>query len=55
MPAHAGLVVLGVMLVMCYLVDRRRYVQAGVAHWLTLRFRLSMVAAFCCFLSAANA
>jgi hypothetical protein len=55
MPAYAGLVVLGVMLVVCYQVDRRLYVESGLGHWLTLRFRLSAVAAFCCFLSAANA
>jgi len=54
MPAYAGLVVLGVMLVVCYLVDRRLYVQKGLSHWLTLRFRLSVVAAFCCFLAAAG-
>lgn len=54
MPAYAGLVVLGTMLVVCYLVDRRLYVEKGLAHWLTLRFRLSAVAAFCCFLAAAG-
>ena len=54
MPAYAGLVVHGVMLVVCYLVDRRIYVAQGIGHWLTLRFRLSMVAAFCCFFGAAN-
>ena len=54
MPAYAGLVVHGVMLVVCYLVDRRVYPAHGVGHWLTLRFRLSMVAAFSCFLGAAN-
>ena len=54
MPASAGLVVQGVMLVVCYLVDRRVYVQQGLAHWLTLRFRLSMVASLCCFLGAAG-
>lgn len=54
MPASAGLVVQGLMLVVCYLVDRRVYPQQGVAHWLTLRFRLSMVAALCCFLGAAG-
>ena len=54
MPAHAGLVVLGVMLVVCYAVDRRIYTAAGYGHWLMLRFRLSAVAAFCCFLGAAG-
>jgi hypothetical protein len=54
MPPHAGLVLHGVMLVVCYLVDRRVYPTQGAAHWLTLRFRLSSVAALCCFLAAAG-
>lgn len=54
MPASAGLVVQGVMLVVCYAVDRRVYPQQGLAHWLTLRFRLSAVAALSCFLGAAG-
>lgn len=53
MPAYAGLVVHGVMLVVCYLVDRRLYPQLGAAPWLTLRFRLSGVASLSCFLGAA--
>ncbi len=54
MPPRAGLVLHGVMLVVCYLVDRRVYPVQGAAHWLTLRFRLSSVAGFCCFLAAAG-
>jgi hypothetical protein len=54
MPAYAGLVVHGVMLAVCYLVDRRVYPAHGIGHWLTLRFRLSAVASFSCFLGAAN-
>ncbi|UFU11079.1 DUF3429 domain-containing protein [Ideonella dechloratans] len=54
MPAHAGLVVLGVMLVVCYLVDRRLYLDKGMGAWLTLRFRLTVIAALCCFLGAAG-
>lgn len=54
MPPHAGLALLGAALVVCYLVDRRLYVSCGQAHWLTLRFRLSAVAAFSCFLGAAG-
>jgi hypothetical protein len=54
MPAASGLVVHGVMLVACYAVDRRIYPEQGVGHWLTLRFRLSAVAALCCFLGAAG-
>ncbi|HZF79316.1 MAG TPA: DUF3429 domain-containing protein [Rubrivivax sp.] len=52
MPPRGGLVVLGALLVGCYLVDRRHYPAYGVAHWLTLRFRLSAVAALSCFIGA---
>ncbi len=52
MPPYAGLVVHGVMLIVCYLVDRRMYPALGASAWLTLRFRLSAVAALCCFLAA---
>ena len=54
MPPSAGLVVHGVMLLAWYGVDRRVYPRHGLAHWLTLRFRLSAVAALCCFLGAAG-
>jgi hypothetical protein len=54
MPASAGLVVFGLALLGCYAVDRRLYPRQGVAHWLTLRFRLSAVAAACCFVGAAG-
>lgn len=54
MPPYAGLVVLGVMLILTYLADRRFYPDVGLGYWLTLRFRLSMIAAFCCFLAAAG-
>lgn len=54
MPAYAGLVLHGVMLVLCYLVDRRLYPAQGAAAWLTLRFRLSAVAALSCFVAAAG-
>ena len=54
MPASAGLVVHGVMLLVCYAVDRRVYPVQGAAQWLVLRFRLSTVASFSCFLAAAG-
>lgn len=54
MPPYAGLVVHGVMLIACYAVDRRTYPALGAAAWLTLRFRLSAVAALSCFLGAAG-
>lgn len=52
MPAHAGLVWLALALIACYVVDRRLYPAAGVGRWLTLRFRLSAVAALSCLLAA---
>lgn len=54
MQAYSGLVVLGVMLIVCYLWDRRHYPALGAAAWLTLRFRLSAIAALSCFLGAAG-
>ncbi len=54
MPPSAGLVILGLSLLACYAVDRRVYVQQGVAHWLLLRFRLSAVASLSCFVGAAG-
>lgn len=52
MPPHAGLAWLGLLLLVCYGVDRRLYASAGLQHWLTLRFRLSGVAALSCFVAA---
>lgn len=52
MPAYAGLVVHGVMLLVCYAVDRRSYPALGASAWLTLRFRLSVGAALACFIAA---
>ncbi len=54
MPPHAGLIVIGVLLVVCYAIDRKRYPELGVAGWLTLRFRLTVVASLSCFLAAAQ-
>lgn len=53
MPAYAGLPLLGLLLVVCYLVDRKTWPAAGVGHWLTLRFRLTVVATFSCVVGAA--
>lgn len=52
MPPHAGLAWLGLVLIVCYLVDRKLYAQAGLGAWLQLRFRLSAVAALSCFIGA---
>jgi hypothetical protein len=54
MPPHAGLVLLGVLLALCYASDRKLYPALGAAGWLTMRFRLSVVASLCCFLAAAQ-
>jgi hypothetical protein len=53
MPAYAGLPVLAVVLVLCYLVDRKLWPQAGLRQWLTLRFRLTVVSVLSCLLGAA--
>lgn len=52
MPAYAGLVIQGLMLIICYLVDRKVYPAHGLSHWLTLRFRLTVVSALSCFVGA---
>ena len=52
MPPHAGLVWLALALIACYLADRRFYPALGAAPWLTLRFRLTAVAALSCLLAA---
>jgi len=55
MPAQAGLVLLGLLLVLSCAVDHRAYPRLGVAPWLGLRLRLSGVAALACFMGAAGA
>jgi hypothetical protein len=55
MPPRSGLFIDGMLLIAGYLVDRKVYPLQGIAHWLTLRFRLSATAALCCFLGAAGA
>ena len=54
MPPSAGLVIHALMLVGCYLVDRRVYPLHGLQRWLTLRFRLTAVASLSCFIGAAG-
>lgn len=54
MPPHAALVLHGVTLIACYLVDRKVYPRHHAAGWLTLRFRLTAVASLSCFLGAAG-
>ena len=53
LPPRHGLWIHGVMLLLCYVVDRRVYPAHGLQAWLTLRWRLSLVAATSCFVAAA--
>jgi len=53
MAAFAGLPLLGLLFVISYLIDRKYWPGAGLGAWLTLRFRLSVIAAVCCALGAA--
>jgi hypothetical protein len=55
MKPGAGLVIAATMLLVCYAVDRRVYPRQGAAGWLTLRFRLTLVASLSCLLGAAGA
>lgn len=52
MPPHAGLAWLGLVLVGCYVFDRKLYPALGLQTWLTLRFRLSCGAALSCWIAA---
>jgi hypothetical protein len=52
MPAFAGLPLLGVVLIGCYLVDRRTWPACGLAPWLPMRLQLTFVASMSCFLAA---
>jgi hypothetical protein len=54
MSPYAGLALHGGVFIACYVVDRRVYPLMGAAEWLTLRFRLTAVAALSCFLAAAG-
>lgn len=53
MPPAPGLALLGLLLIVCYAVDRRVYPALGLAAWLTLRLRLTAVASLSCFAAAA--
>ena len=54
MPLPLGLAWLGAALIACYGVDRRVYDEEGVAGWLPLRWRLTVVASLSCFVGAAG-
>jgi hypothetical protein len=52
LPAYAGLVVLSLLLIACYAVDRKTWPQSGLRQWMTLRFRLTFVATLACLIGA---
>lgn len=53
MPAYAALPLLGTVVVACYAVDSKTYPAAGLASWLPMRLRLTVVATLSCVLGAA--
>ena len=53
MPAYAALPLLGLVVVACYAVDSKTYPAAGLASWLPLRLRLTVIATASCVLGAA--
>ena len=53
MPAYAALPLLGLVVMACYAVDSKTYPAAGLASWLPMRVRLTVVATASCVLGAA--
>jgi len=53
MPALAALPLLGLVLVVCYVVDSKTYPAAGLASQLPMRLHLTVVATLSCVLGAA--
>ena len=53
MPAYAALPLFGLVVVACYAVDSKTYPAAGLASWLPMRLRLTVVATASCVLGAA--
>ena len=52
MGQNTYLLVVALLLVACYLVDRKTWPEAGLREWMTLRFRLTVVATLSCLLGA---
>jgi len=52
LPARVGLLVLAVLLVACYAVDRMTYPAVGLGRWLPMRLQLTGVASLSCMLGA---
>ena len=53
MPSYAALPLLGLVVVACYVVDKNTYAAAGLASWLPMRLRLTVIATVSCLLGAA--
>ena len=53
MPAYAGLPLLALILGICYAVDRKTYLEAGLQEWMPMRWHLTLVAALSCLIGAA--
>lgn len=53
MPPYAALPLLGLVIVVCYAVDKKTYPPAGLSQWLPMRLRLTVVAALSCVIGAA--
>lgn len=52
MPAYAGLPLLGLILIACYLVDRHTWPEAGLGPWLPMRLQLTVVSTLSCLFGA---
>ena len=48
----ARTVLLGAVLIACYVMDRRTWPAAGLGQWLTLRLHLTIVSSLSCFFAA---
>ena len=53
MPPDTRLPLLGLIVLACYAVDRKTYPAAGLARWLPMRQRLTLIAALSCVIGAA--
>ena len=53
MSAQAALPFFALVLVTCYLVDRRLYAVANLSDWLPMRLRLTVVSSISCLMGAA--
>lgn len=52
MPAYAALPLLGILLIVCYLVDKKTWPLLGLQDWLHLRLLLTIGASLSCFVAA---